>query len=156
VITMMIMTMMMMFTIMMMMVIIHSLTWQEIKFCIDSHSSLNTAKQESVILSPKLNYVFCILNSKFLIYIKWIVYSIKHTGFFLYKTSCCLSGCPDVCLFPIIADSGLLGETFSIDRYIFIHGLTAIVGLACCVFPRSPSDTPHSVGLLWTSDQLVA
>jgi len=39
----------------------------------------------------------------------------------------------------------------------FFHSSTAPVGLALlCKVPRSRSDTPHLIGLLWTSDQLVA
>jgi len=37
------------------------------------------------------------------------------------------------------------------------HGSTALVGLGrLCGNPRPHSDTPHSVGFLWTNDQLVA
>jgi len=37
----------------------------------------------------------------------------------------------------------------------FFHGSAAIVGISLFVFEvsRSHSDTPHSVGLLWTSDR---
>jgi hypothetical protein len=40
----------------------------------------------------------------------------------------------------------------------FYHGVTALVGRCLLLIEdsRSHSDTPHSVGLLWTSDQLVA
>ena len=38
--------------------------------------------------------------------------------------------------------------------YIFYHGLTALAGLVLLHdASRSHLDTPHSVGLLWTSDQ---
>jgi len=42
--------------------------------------------------------------------------------------------------------------------YLFCHGWTALVGLGLLIVEvsRSHSDTPHLVGLLWTSDQLVA
>jgi hypothetical protein len=41
--------------------------------------------------------------------------------------------------------------------YIFFHGATALVGQDLIIeATRSHSDTPHSVGLLWTSDQPVA
>jgi hypothetical protein len=47
--------------------------------------------------------------------------------------------------------------------FLFYHGATAPPspptvgqGLLIIEASRSPSDTPHSVGLLWTSDQLVA
>jgi len=36
------------------------------------------------------------------------------------------------------------------------HTHTHTHGLLIAEFPRSQSDTPHSVGLLWTNDQLVA
>jgi hypothetical protein len=40
----------------------------------------------------------------------------------------------------------------------FCHGSTALVGLGLLSFEvsKSHSDTPHSVGLLWTSNRLVA
>jgi hypothetical protein len=38
-----------------------------------------------------------------------------------------------------------------------VHGWTALVGLSLIVeFSRSCSDTPHSVGLFWKSDQPLA
>jgi hypothetical protein len=41
--------------------------------------------------------------------------------------------------------------------FLFLHGWTDLVGLALLYeFARSLSDTPHSVRLLWTSDQHVA
>jgi hypothetical protein len=45
-----------------------------------------------------------------------------------------------------------------VTGYIFFHYATAPVGQDCLITEASPShsDTPHSVGLLWTSDQLVA
>jgi hypothetical protein len=37
---------------------------------------------------------------------------------------------------------------------LFFHGSTALLGLCfLCEVPRSHSDTPHLVGLLWTNDQ---
>jgi hypothetical protein len=43
-------------------------------------------------------------------------------------------------------------------EYFFFHGSTALVGLVLLIIEasRSHSDTPHSVGLLWTSDLTVA
>jgi len=40
----------------------------------------------------------------------------------------------------------------------FFDGSTALAGLGFLIFevPRSHSDTPQSVGLLWTSDRPVA
>ena len=40
----------------------------------------------------------------------------------------------------------------------FYHGVTTLLGQGLLVIEasRSHSDTPQSVGLLWTSDQLVA
>jgi hypothetical protein len=42
--------------------------------------------------------------------------------------------------------------------YYFFHGLAALVALGLLTFevPQSHSDTPHLVGLLWTSDRPVA
>ena len=42
--------------------------------------------------------------------------------------------------------------------YFFFHGSTALVdqGLLAVVVSGSHSNTPHSVGLLWTSDRPVA
>jgi hypothetical protein len=39
--------------------------------------------------------------------------------------------------------------------HFFSHGLTDLLGLGFLIvdYPRSHSDTPHSVGHLWTSDQ---
>ena len=40
---------------------------------------------------------------------------------------------------------------------LFIHGRTALVSLGLLMFEfRAHSQTPHSAGLLWTSDRLVA
>ena len=41
--------------------------------------------------------------------------------------------------------------------FLFFHGSTSLVGLGLLIVevPRSHSDTPHSVGLLWTSDRPV-
>jgi len=37
------------------------------------------------------------------------------------------------------------------------HGSTTLVGLGLLYeVPRSHSDTPHTVGILWTSDRLVS
>jgi hypothetical protein len=45
-------------------------------------------------------------------------------------------------------------QEVSCNNVNFFHGSTALVGLGLlCGFPRSHSDTPHSVGSLWTSDQ---
>jgi len=42
-------------------------------------------------------------------------------------------------------------------RSIFFYSSTALVGPGLlCEVPRSYSDTPHSVGLLWTSDRPLA
>jgi len=59
-----------------------------------------------------------------------------------------------------------LQEETAMNTYTYIYiyippssprGSTAVVGLGLlCEVPRPYSDTPHSVGLLWTSDQLVA
>jgi hypothetical protein len=41
--------------------------------------------------------------------------------------------------------------------FVFCYGSTALVGLCLLTeVSRSRSDTPHSVGLLWTRDQPVA
>ena len=44
------------------------------------------------------------------------------------------------------------------DVFPFIRGWTSLVGLGLLMIEvsRTHSDTPHSVGFLWTSDQLVA
>jgi hypothetical protein len=36
--------------------------------------------------------------------------------------------------------------------HIFCHGSTAAVGQGLAEVPHTPSDTQHSVGLLWTRD----
>jgi hypothetical protein len=47
--------------------------------------------------------------------------------------------------------------TGSIMSAVFFHGYTALVGLGfLCEVPRTHSDTPHSIGLHWTSKLPVA
>jgi hypothetical protein len=43
-------------------------------------------------------------------------------------------------------------------KYIYFHGSTApeALGLLTVEVSKSHTDTPHPVGLLWTSDQPVA
>jgi len=55
-----------------------------------------------------------------------------------------------------ITISSLTVQKLQLDIHFF-HSSTASVGLTLlCKVPRSPSDTPHLVELLWTSDKFVA
>ena len=49
-------------------------------------------------------------------------------------------------------------KSSSVGSPTFLHGYTALVGQGLLIFevPLSHSDTPRSVGLLWTSDRTVA
>ena len=52
----------------------------------------------------------------------------------------------------------VLLTAYNIRDFFFYHEATALLGQGLLIIddPRLHSDTPHSVGLLWTSDQLVA
>jgi len=47
--------------------------------------------------------------------------------------------------------------SYAIKMRFFSHGSAALAGLGLLYeIPRSHSDTPHTVALLWTGDRLVA
>jgi hypothetical protein len=58
----------------------------------------------------------------------------------------------------MLAESVEFNSTIKCNYFLLFHGAVDLVGQGHLIIEasRSDTDTPQSVGLLWTSDQLVA
>jgi hypothetical protein len=65
---------------------------------------------------------------------------------------------PDIPASSLFSIPNKLSGLVVVKCRLFFHGWAAIVGLGLLIVEvsRSYSDTPHSVGLLWTSNRPVA